>query len=195
MKKLFVLPALMVFVAVSSCQKNDSTIDQVAERKAQLDAREKALDAREKSLDARERTTTDSRAATALQAVPPDAQAELKRLIPDPAHVKAERQRRLQERISQRQRKLLLERLRLVLLQEQLRAQKIFRRLRLQRRSNLCALLALRKYLVANLRVARRELAGVLKRVDRVDVFVAPDGFDPRETQCQSTRMTCTGLD
>ena len=106
MKKLFVLPTLIVFVAVSSCQKTDSTTDQVVERKAKLDAREKALDAREKSLDARERTTTDSRAATALQAVPPDAQAELKRLIPDPAHVKAERQRRLQERIAQRQRKL-----------------------------------------------------------------------------------------
>ncbi len=107
MKKLFVLPALVVFVAVSSCQKNDSTIDQqLAERTARLDAREKALDAREKSLETRERTTTDPRAATGLQAVPPDAQAELKRLIPDPAHVKAERQRRLQERIAQRQRKL-----------------------------------------------------------------------------------------
>jgi hypothetical protein len=107
MKKLFVLPALIVFVAVSSCQKNDSTIDQqLAERKAQLDTREKALDAREKALDAGERVTTDARAAAGLQAVPPDAQAELKRLIPDAAHVKAERQRRLQDRIAQRQRKL-----------------------------------------------------------------------------------------
>jgi hypothetical protein len=107
MKKLFVLPALIVFVAVSSCQKNDSTIDQqLAERKAQMDAREKALDAREKGLDARERVTTDARANVGLQAVPPDAQAELKRLVPDPAHAKAERQRRLQDRISQRQRKL-----------------------------------------------------------------------------------------
>jgi hypothetical protein len=41
-----------------------------------------------------------------LQAVPPDAQTELKRLIPDAAHAKAERQRRLQERIAQRQQKL-----------------------------------------------------------------------------------------
>ncbi|HEX4697602.1 MAG TPA: hypothetical protein VH254_08015 [Candidatus Udaeobacter sp.] len=107
MKKLFVLPALIVFAAISSCQKNDSTVDQqAADRTAQLDAREKALDAREKALETRERVTTDSRAATGLQAVPPDAQADLKRLIPDPAHVKAERQRRLQERIAQRQRKL-----------------------------------------------------------------------------------------
>lgn len=107
MKKLFVLPALVVFVAVSSCQKNDSSVDQqLAERTSQLDAREKALDAREKSLETRERTTTESRAAAGLQAVPPDAQAELNRSIPDPAHIKAERQRRLQERIAQRQRKL-----------------------------------------------------------------------------------------
>ena len=107
MKKLFVVPALIVFVAVSSCQKQDSTAEQeLAERKAQMDAREKALDARERTLDARARTTTDARATSGLQAVPPDAQAELKRLIPDAAHVKAERQRRLQERIAQRQRKL-----------------------------------------------------------------------------------------
>jgi hypothetical protein len=107
MKKLFVLPAFIIFVTVTSCQKNDSTVDQqLAERTAQLDAREKALDAREKSVETRERTTADSRAATSLQAVPPDAQAELKRLAPDPAHLKAERQRRLQDRIAQRQRKL-----------------------------------------------------------------------------------------
>jgi len=94
-------------VAVSSCQKTDPIVDQqLAERKAQLDGREQALDAREKALEARERVTTDARAVTGLQAVPPDAQADLKRLIPDAAHVKAERQKRLQERIAQRQRKL-----------------------------------------------------------------------------------------
>ena len=107
MKKLFIVPALILFVAVSSCQKQDSNAEQqLAERKAQLDAREKALDTREKTLEARDRTTTDARATRGLQAVPPGAQAELKRLIPDAAHVKAERQRRLQERIAQRQRKL-----------------------------------------------------------------------------------------
>jgi hypothetical protein len=107
MKKLFVAPALIILMAVSSCQKQDSTAEQeLAERKAQLDAREKGLDTREKTLDARDRVTTDTRATTGLQAVPPDAQAELKRLIPDAAHVKAERQRRLQERMAQRQRKL-----------------------------------------------------------------------------------------
>jgi hypothetical protein len=103
MKKLFVLPALVLFATLSSCQKQDS---QLAERKAQLDSREKALDAREKALDARERVTTDAKAAASLQSLPADAQSQLKTLIPDPAHIKAERQRRLQERIAQRQRKL-----------------------------------------------------------------------------------------
>lgn len=107
MKRVFALPMLVCLAMVCSCQKQDSTADQqLAERKAQLDAREKALDSREKALDARERVTTDTRAAAGLQSLPPDAQSQLKSLIPDAAHVKAERQRRLQERIAQRQHKL-----------------------------------------------------------------------------------------
>ena len=40
----------------------------------------------------------------------------------------------------------------------------------------------------------RGELARVGKRVDRVDVFVAADRFDPREPQCESARVPIARL-
>ena len=39
---------LISFAMICSCQKQDSAAEQLAQRKAELDAREKALDEREK---------------------------------------------------------------------------------------------------------------------------------------------------
>jgi chromosome segregation ATPase len=115
MKQLFVVSMLIAFAMLSSCQKQSSATDQdLAQRKTELDAREKALDAREKALDARDNALNrPARAAASTntntnmgRTIPPEAQAQLRSLIVDPSQIKAERQRRLQERIAQRQRKL-----------------------------------------------------------------------------------------
>jgi TolA-binding protein len=92
MKKLFVLSMLISFAMLSSCQKQSSTGEQqLAQRKAELDAREKALEEREK-------------AKASAQAALPDPQ--LQGLIRDPAQINAERDRRIQERVSQRERRM-----------------------------------------------------------------------------------------
>jgi cell division protein FtsB len=113
MKQLFVVSMLIAFAMLSSCQKQSSTSeDQLAQRKTELDAREKALDAREKALDARDNALNrPARAAanaptTTTRTIPPEAQAQLRSLIADPNQIRAERQRRLQDRIAQRQHKL-----------------------------------------------------------------------------------------
>jgi cell division protein FtsB len=113
MKQLFVVLMLIAFAMLSSCQKQNSTTeDQLAQRKTELDAREKALDAREKALDARDNALNRPARAAAnaptntTRTIPPEAQAQLRSLIADPNQIKAERQRRLQDRIAQRQRKL-----------------------------------------------------------------------------------------
>src|SRR6266478_7896195 len=90
MKRLFVLSMLISFAMVSSCQKQSSTSEQqLAQRKAELDAREKALDEREKALAEREKAITSARM------IPSDLQS--RRQVRDPAQVKAERERKLQE--------------------------------------------------------------------------------------------------
>jgi len=56
MKKLVALSTLIALAMVCSCQKQDTAAEQqLAQRKAGLDAREKALDEREKALAEREK--------------------------------------------------------------------------------------------------------------------------------------------
>src|SRR5207247_4308751 len=90
MKKFFVISMLISFAMICSCQKQDLAAEQqLAQRKAELDAREKALDEREKALAEREKATASARM------IPPDLQS--RRQVRDPAQVKAERERRLQQ--------------------------------------------------------------------------------------------------
>ena len=116
---------LISFAMICSCQKQDLAAEQqLAKRKAELDAREKALDEREKALAERENAATNIRKIPAdlqrpvrdpaqvkaekekrLQQLPPEAQG----LIADPSRMaagKEERDRRIQERLAQRQRRL-----------------------------------------------------------------------------------------
>ena len=90
MKKFFVLSMLIPFTMICSCQKQDLAAEQqLAQQKAELDAREKALDEREKALAERERAVASARV------IPSDVQS--RRQVRDPAQIKAERERRLQE--------------------------------------------------------------------------------------------------
>jgi len=90
MRKIFVLLVLIPFAIICSCQKQDLAAEQqLAQRKAELEAREKALDEREKALAEREKATTSARM------IPSDLQS--RRQVRDPAQVKAERERKLQE--------------------------------------------------------------------------------------------------
>jgi hypothetical protein len=120
MKKLFTLTMLISLAMICSCQKRDLAAEQqLAQRKAELDAREKALDEREKALAERERATTNIRPLPAMvprrtpdaaqvkaerdrriQQLPPDAQ----RLLPDPAQVQALRDKRRQQMLEKLQR-------------------------------------------------------------------------------------------
>ena len=108
MKETFALSLLIPFALVCSCQKQDSTAEQqLGQRKAELDAREKALDEREKALAERQklkpRVIPAPRTAPApgQRPVPPD----LKGFMADPSQLKAERDKRMQERLAERQRK------------------------------------------------------------------------------------------
>jgi hypothetical protein len=123
MKKVFALSMLISFAMICSCQKQGSTAEQqLAQRKAELDAREKALDEREKALAERERVRArvtnpsdiqsraqvrDPAAVKAererrLQQLPPDLQG----LIADPSQGRDENDTRMQERLAQRQRRM-----------------------------------------------------------------------------------------
>ncbi len=90
MKKLFALSMLISFMMLCSCQKHDSAAEQqVAQRKAELDAREKALDEREKALAEREKVRARA------PGIPPDLHSRAQ--VRDPAELKAERERKLQQ--------------------------------------------------------------------------------------------------
>ena len=126
MKKIFVLSVLIPFAIICSCQKQDLAAEQqLAQRKAELDAREKALDEREKALAEREKATASARMIPSdlqsrrqvrdpaqvkaererrLQQLPPDLQ--LQGLIPDPSQGRDEKDPRMQERLAQRQRRM-----------------------------------------------------------------------------------------
>jgi hypothetical protein len=116
MKKLLTLTTLICLAMICSCQKQDSTAAGFAQRKAELDAREKALDERDKALAEREKALAE-KATTKIpadhsqleaerdkkiQQLPPEVQSG----IPDPAHVKAETDARMQELLDQRQQML-----------------------------------------------------------------------------------------
>ena len=133
MKKVLILSVLISFAMICSCQKQDSVVEQqLAQRKAEADAREKVLDERMNALDERVkalaekekaiantwRTTTDVQAQTfdpaQVQAERDRAiqqfSAEIRSQIPDDSKMKAERemerQRGLEKLQRQRQRKL-----------------------------------------------------------------------------------------
>ena len=121
MKRTLVLSLLIPFALVCSCQKQDNTAEQqLAQRKAELDAREKALDEREKALAGREKLAAKPRVPTVPQLVSPaesqrsvppaepqrSVPPELKGLIADPSQARADREQRMQERLAERQRKL-----------------------------------------------------------------------------------------
>jgi len=86
---------LISFAMICSCQKQDSAAErQLAQRKSELDAREKALDEREKAVAERENAVANSRVIPS------------RRQVSDPAQVKAERDKIVQQLLDQRQRRL-----------------------------------------------------------------------------------------
>src|SRR5437868_7206523 len=104
MKKIFILPMVISFAMICSCQKQDGVAEQqLAQRKVELDAREDALierekvtDEREKALDKRERALAENEKSRAnVQTIPSDAQSQ--DVVRDAAEAKAERDRRMQE--------------------------------------------------------------------------------------------------
>jgi hypothetical protein len=132
---------LISFAMICSCQKQDSTAEQqLAQRKVELDVREDALiqrekvvEEREQALDKREKAVAENeKAAANARMIPSDVEsrsatrdpaqlkaerdkriqqlpAEFRALIPDPSQVnsaKAEKDRMTRERLDQRQRGL-----------------------------------------------------------------------------------------
>src|SRR5262249_11042411 len=111
MKKSFVLSLLIPLALVCSCQKRDAMAEQqLAQRKADLDAREKALDEREKALADREKLALKPNVSTVPRTVPAQPQRsippELQGLIADPSQARGDREQRIQERLAERQRKI-----------------------------------------------------------------------------------------
>jgi hypothetical protein len=120
MKKIFVLSMLISVGMICSCQKQDTAAEQqLAQRKAELDAREKALAEREKAIagprtippdlqsrsQVRDPAQLKAERDRRLQQLPPDVQA----LIPDRSRIQAEKgekDRRIQDQLGQRQRRL-----------------------------------------------------------------------------------------
>jgi chromosome segregation ATPase len=102
MKKIFAVSMLVALAMICSCQKQGSTAkQQLAQRASELDARETALDGREKALEERERALTEREGALAerekaiasVLASPPELQSKSS----DPAQVKADQERRLEQ--------------------------------------------------------------------------------------------------
>ncbi|HZR06433.1 MAG TPA: hypothetical protein VFA61_11465 [Candidatus Udaeobacter sp.] len=102
MKKILILLVLISFAIICSCQKRDSTAEQqLAQQKAELDAREKALDERLNTLnekvnvlDGKVKALAEKEQANLnTRMTPSAAQAETL----DPAQVQAERDRALQQ--------------------------------------------------------------------------------------------------
>ena len=119
MKKLFALAMLIPLTMVCSCQKQDAAAEQqFTQRKAELDAREKALDEREKALAEREKVvartsklSSDLQLRSAIKdssGNPVPAPSIPAGLIPtrDTTQLKVERERKIQERLAQRQQRL-----------------------------------------------------------------------------------------
>ena len=93
---------LISFGMICSCQKQDSSAEQqLAQRKTEVDAREQALDERVNALDERLNALDEKvkalaekeKATTNARTILPGVQDQ----IPDPAQVKAESDRRIQQ--------------------------------------------------------------------------------------------------
>ncbi|MBO0695673.1 MAG: hypothetical protein J2P56_06170 [Verrucomicrobia bacterium] len=115
MKKLSVLSMLIPLAMVCSCQKQDATAEQqLAQRKAELDAREKTLDEREKALAEREKVLARAPKLPANVQLPNNAGNPVpapsipEGLIPtrDNTSLQSDRDRRIQDRLAQRQERL-----------------------------------------------------------------------------------------
>jgi hypothetical protein len=112
---MFVLSMLIPFAMICSCQKQDSAAErQLAQRKTELDARENALDQREKELalretvlNERERSLAEKGKAVAngptiptppnLQSGPISPDLQSRDQLRDPARLKADRERVIQQ--------------------------------------------------------------------------------------------------
>jgi hypothetical protein len=95
MKRIFALSMLICFAMICSCQKQDSAAEiQLAQQKADLDAREKELDERLSALDEKVNALAEKEKATLnAQTIPTEVQPQ----ISDPAQVKTERDRAIQQ--------------------------------------------------------------------------------------------------
>jgi hypothetical protein len=94
MKKIFIPSMLIAFAMICSCQKQDSAAEtQLAQRKAELDARQNALDEREKELALR-KTVLNERGRPLA---PKEKAIANARTIPDAAQLKAERDMLIQQ--------------------------------------------------------------------------------------------------
>ncbi len=95
MKKNFILSIVISFPMICSCQKQDSAAEQqLDKRKTELDAREQALNEKQQVLDGREKALAEKEKATAnARTIPRGVQGQ----TPDPAQVKAETDRRMQQ--------------------------------------------------------------------------------------------------
>ncbi len=101
MKNIFTLSLLTLFALICSCQKQDSAAEQqLAQQKAELDAREKALNERldslgdrVNSLDERVKQLAEKQGAAANAQIPADVQGQ----TPDAAELQAERDRARQQ--------------------------------------------------------------------------------------------------
>jgi hypothetical protein len=95
MKKTLFLSMLISLAMICSCQKQDSAAEaQLAQRKTELDVREEAVVEREKAVEQREKAVAEREKAIASARTIP---AGVPRQTPDPAQVKAERDKRLQQ--------------------------------------------------------------------------------------------------
>jgi hypothetical protein len=94
MKKIFIPSMLIAFAMICSCQKQDSAAEtQLAQRKAELDARQNASDEREKELALRETVLNERGRPLA----PKEKAIANARTIPDAAQLKAERDMLIQQ--------------------------------------------------------------------------------------------------
>jgi hypothetical protein len=102
MKKMFVLPMVISFAMICSCQKHDSAAEQqLAQRKTEPDARENALDEKVNALDEKV-NALDKKVKALLEKEQATLNAGttatgVQGQTPDPAQVTAERDRIIQQ--------------------------------------------------------------------------------------------------
>jgi hypothetical protein len=113
MKKMFVLSMLIPLAMICSCQKQDSAAE-LAQRKTELDAREQTLGEKEKELALRETVLNERERALAEKGntlangrtIPPPPNLQSRPIAPDvdpreqlrdPARLKADRERLIQQ--------------------------------------------------------------------------------------------------